>query len=218
MPNLEGIRIKIRNHIYIPLTCKHRNKKIANPNFTIIFNNCWGGTVYEAYNLQKQSPFVGMFIMADDYIKLLQNLREYLSNELQFISFDESKYKDELSNNKFFGSYPIAMLGDIELHLLHYHDSEDVIVQKWNRRVKRIKWDRLLVKFNDQNGCTEKNLQDFLDLPYRNKLFFTSRDWNISSPCIIKLKQYKNPGHALASYEPFGQNKKIDIPAVINNL
>lgn len=35
--------------------------------FTIISNNCWGGTVYESYGLPKQSPTVGMFVMPRDF-------------------------------------------------------------------------------------------------------------------------------------------------------
>ena len=64
MPSIEGFRIKFRNIIYIPLTGKWRGRKLKNRDFTIISNNCWGGTVYEAHNLQKQSPTVGLFYRA----------------------------------------------------------------------------------------------------------------------------------------------------------
>lgn len=33
------------------------------------------------------------------------------------------------------------------------------------------------MKFNDQNGCTERELKQFNDLPYINKIFFTCNDW-----------------------------------------
>ena len=58
------------------------NKKIKDKEFTIISNNCWGGMIYESYGLQKQTPTVGLFIMPDDYIKFLRNLREYVSQEI----------------------------------------------------------------------------------------------------------------------------------------
>ena len=38
-------------------------------------------------------------------------------------------------------------------------------------------WDKLLVKFNDQNGCTEMEVNKFMKLPFKNKLFFTCKHW-----------------------------------------
>lgn len=35
----------------------------------------------------------------------------------------------------------------------------------------------MLVKFNDQNGCTEKEVDDFMKLSFKNKLFFTCKHW-----------------------------------------
>ena len=38
----------------------HRRKEINKTHFTIISNNCWGGGIYESYNLIKQSPTIGI--------------------------------------------------------------------------------------------------------------------------------------------------------------
>lgn len=100
MPTVEGLRIRFRNDIFIPLTCHIRRKKLTNCEFTIISNNCWGGVVYEAYNLKKQSPTVGMFFMADDYIKFCKDIKYYLGQEMEFIKPEESKYVKKLSANK----------------------------------------------------------------------------------------------------------------------
>lgn len=53
---------------------------------------------------------------------------------------------------------------------MHYH-SEQEAREKWERRIQRINWDKLLVKFNDQNGCTETEVEKFMSLPFKNKLF-----------------------------------------------
>lgn len=37
---------------------------LKNKCFTIISNNCWGGFVYQKFNLQYRTPFVGLFIFA----------------------------------------------------------------------------------------------------------------------------------------------------------
>ena len=42
------------------------------------------GMVYESYNLPKQSPTVGLFFMASDYILFVSDLKEYLSADLTF--------------------------------------------------------------------------------------------------------------------------------------
>lgn len=56
--------------------------------------------MYEAYNLKKQSPTVGMFFMADDYIKFCKDIKYYLGQEMEFIKPEESKYVKKLSANK----------------------------------------------------------------------------------------------------------------------
>ena len=67
MPTYEGLRLKVlkvRRNLFADI----RRKGLENTDFTIISNNCWGGMVYESYNLPKQSPTVGLFFMASDYI------------------------------------------------------------------------------------------------------------------------------------------------------
>lgn len=213
----EGLRISFRNKIYLPLTANLRRKKIKNFDFTIISNNCWGGTIYESYHLKKNSPTVGMFFMAEDYIKFLKNIRYYLEHELVFIEAEDSKYKNELSKDSRWGHYPIGKLGDIELFFLHYHSQEEAL-NKWTRRCRRINWDKLLVKFNDQNGCTSDLIRNFVELPYKNKICFVVSEMNKVDKIVYKIKSPKKYNHVMASYEPFGANKTVNINDVINNL
>ena len=213
----EGLRLKIlktRRKIF----ANYRKKFLKNYNFTIISNNCWGGMIYESYNLQKQSPTIGVFFMAQDYIKFLKDLREYIQCELEFISPNESRWKDYVKNDSRFGNYPIGKLKDIEIFFLHYK-SEEEAREKWERRCKRINWEKLIIKFNDQNNCNEEDIQQFINLPYKNKIFFTCKDWhNIKDKSIIKIKQFSKNNFIKASYEPFGKNKYIDLNKIINKL
>ena len=94
MPSIEAIMLKFRNDTYIPLTCKHRGRKLKSTNFTIISNNCWGGMIYESYNLPKESPTVGLFFMAKDYIEFLSDLKGYINGKPTFINPEESRWKD----------------------------------------------------------------------------------------------------------------------------
>lgn len=212
---LENIRIKIRR-IYIKKTAKFRKKKINNNNFSIISNNCWGGFVYQSYGFSYNSPTIGLFFMADDYIEFLKELRSNLNKELKFIKPEESKWFKKIKNDKSLGTYPIGKIGDIEIFFLHYK-SENEAYEKWNRRKKRVNWNNLIIKFNDQNKCTEKNVIDFYNLKYKNKLFFTVKDWNIKEK-YIKINQIFEKNFIRASYEPFGNNKYININKYINNV
>ena len=58
--------------------------------FSIICNNCLGGFIYQYYNLEYRTPTLGLFFLAEDYIKFLSNIKFYLSKELELIDPKES--------------------------------------------------------------------------------------------------------------------------------
>lgn len=175
--------------------------------------------LYESYDLPKESPTVGLFIMADDYIKFLKDLKGYLDSELTFIDPKSSKWYSQVSVDKRYGNYPVGKLKDVKIFFLHYHSEEEAMA-KWHRRIKRINWDRPLVKFNDQNGCTRKDVEEFLKLPFKHKIFFTCKNWNVADPqhVIVKINQFPKHNFIMASYEPFGKNKYINLDKLINSL
>lgn len=101
---------------------------------------------------------------------------------------------------------------------MHYH-SEQEAREKWERRIQRINWDKLLVKFNDQNGCTETEVEKFMSLPFKNKLFFTCKHWpNENGGGYTVIHQFPRHDFIMASYEPFGKNKYLDITGLLNSL
>ena len=55
MPTYEGLRLKILKYWRVGLA-NHRKKHLKSTDFTILSNNCWGGMIYESYNLPKESP------------------------------------------------------------------------------------------------------------------------------------------------------------------
>ena len=84
-----------------------------NNDFTFITNNCIAGLLYHDLNLEFKSPIINMYILADDYIRLLNDFDFYLENELL-----ELKDIDK--------AYPIGTIGlnekMITLHFLHFKD------------------------------------------------------------------------------------------------
>lgn len=84
-------------------------------------------------------------------------LKGYVGGKLTFIKPEESRWKEmpQISGDKRFGHYPVGVLSNgkntIEIFFLHYH-SEQEAREKWERRIQRINWEKLLVKFNDQKS------------------------------------------------------------------
>lgn len=183
---IERILLKINNIMF----SKIRYFFIKNKEISIISNNCWGGFMYQRYNLKYNSPFIGLFIYAPDYIKLLKNLEENLKLQLQFIKAEESKYIDNTALNK--TKYPIGLLGeDIEIHFLHYKTKEEA-EEKWQKRLKRIDFQNLLVKFSDRDLCNKELIYEFDKLNYEKKICLTSREYNeLKSVYFIKECQNK---------------------------
>lgn len=211
----EYVRLKLRKN-YIKLSRIKRSNLIKNKDFTIISNNCWGGIIYQSYNLPYNSPTVGMYIMPDDYIKMLSKLEYYLSLDLKFIKPNESKYYGQLKEKESFGIHPIGILDDVELMLLHYH-SEEEAYEKWKRRRKRVNMNKLIVKFNDQNMCKYEHIVKFDNMDFKNKVFFSSKLYTeIKSEVYIKSARKEKS--VPASLEPFGKSKYININELINNL
>ena len=162
--------------------------------------------------------------MAKDYIDFLSDLKGYINGKLSFIKPEESRWKDDpqISGDKRFGTYPVGVLSNgknsIEIFFLHYH-SEKEAREKLERRIKRINWDKLLVKFNDQSGCTETEVNRFMGLPYKNKLFFTCKEWpNLSGGGYTVIHQFPKHDFIMPSYETFGRSRYIDISALLNSL
>ena len=183
---------KIKEKIDFKCFKNKRKSKLNNTNFTIISNNCYAGWVYRYFNLPYYTPTVGLFIMPDDYIKLLNNLEFYFKKcKLEFIKPEESKYFDYLSIHvDRFKTYPIGKLGDVELHFLHYK-SEKEAYEKWTRRAKRMNWDNIIIKFDDQNGCTLKNLNDFANIKKYKKICFVAKEEEKIDDDFIYVKEFK---------------------------
>lgn len=181
------LRVKVRNmtNPYLaPYRLKTIQKLNIDTNFTIISNNCWGGIVYQHYGLPYLTPTAGLFFFANDYIKFIYHIKEYLKISLEFISLEESKYCSKL--REYGGECvrcPIARCGDIEIIFMHYHSPEEAN-EKWTRRAKRINWDNIIYKFSEMNECTKEDLIAFDSLPVDKKVVFTHKDYGLKSQVI----------------------------------
>lgn len=160
---------------------------LVNKNISIISNNCWGGYMCQYSGIQYNSPFVGIFFFAEDYINLLQHIN-VIYEPFTFIDRKESKYLNHLSDKQ----YPIGYWSkyDIEIHFLHFKSKEEC-VEKWNRRLKRLDMNNLIVKFSEKDLCSESLIRIFNSLPYNNKVCFTCKPYPQYKTVIFLHEQNK---------------------------
>lgn len=152
-------------------------KKIMINNFTLITNNCLGGFVYHDFGMRFNSPFINLWIEPKDFIKFLKNMDYYLEMKPVFLKY----------NNL---GYPVMQLGDILIYCQHYQSEEDALA-KWNQRKKRINKNYIYIIMSERDGCTLQNMKDFDNLPFKNKVIFTHKEYvNIKSS--FPLLDYKN--------------------------
>lgn len=177
-------RVKIREKLN-PVFAKRRRKKLNSLDFTIISNNCWGGHVYRYFGLPYNSPTIGLYFYSPDYVKFCSNIEFYIKCNLDFITYEESKYKDDLVKHGH-TKCPIGILDrDIEIIFLHYKSVSEA-KEKWERRCKRINYDNLIYKLSFQNLCDNNCLLKFDSLTEDRKIAFVTKDYGLRSQVIWK--------------------------------
>lgn len=155
----------IRNRIWKfckKIRCRSYQKRFTNPGVSIISMNCTGGILYHDLGLQFLSPTVNMYMNAEDFMKFCENLDHYIRIDEMVECTDSSIIGDR--------KYPIAILGDIYLYLVHYKSVEEA-QRKWNERKLRINSDKIVILNNDREGMTDELMDRFEKLPYRKVMF-----------------------------------------------
>lgn len=205
---IKKIRLKVNK-----IGSKRRNKKIKNKDITILSNNCWAGITYQYLNLRFNSPTIGLYFMAEEYIDFLENLDECITGKIEFISYEQSKYKDYLIERQLKNMIIGKLNNKIEVFFLHYKTIEEA-KEKWEKRCKRIDKNNMIVKFNDQNNCSLELLNRFEKLSFKNKICFTAKNYLIEG--ITWIKKYKNK--EFVTDDLYSYHKYLNIINYINNI
>lgn len=188
-----------------------RKNKLNSIDFSIISNNCFAGIVYQHFNLQYNTPTVGLYFYPDEYIKFCKKFDYYIGQKLTFIKASNSKYFDDLKKNHY-ENVIVGMLDDVEIVFLHYKTEREA-KDKWERRVHRLS-KNIIFKFNDKNGATYENLRDFDALPYKNKIMFTARNYPEFTSNVF-CKKYKSASFIKEDY--YSVYKYINLVNYINH-
>lgn len=177
MSKLKKAINKIRR---IPLTKSYRRRLTAK-DFTIISQNCVGGTIYSALGLPFLSPTINVFIEGENFVKLVENLDYYLLLTPTALT---DNYIDPIDKSM---HYPKILVGDIEICCLHYKNCADDI-SAWERRRQRVNLNNVFVIANSWNLFDDKQLIERLCNTKYKTLIFVTEDCNIDNEKCLTLK------------------------------
>ncbi len=176
----------------------------------IISNNCWGSGFYQENGVRYNTPFVGLYMNADDYLALLQNFRRNITLPLTV------NYESRLG----IMSCPVGRLGDtIEIIFLHYTSCEEA-KEKWLRRSMRLPQsdDDLLFKVCDRDGFQDKHISLFEKLKYRNKIGFIKKGRFLEFDTKI-FREIECDGECCPSgTELFDITRKLNLNAMLGEI
>lgn len=177
--------IRMFKNILKKVTLKLDQFMYKNKDFVIVSNNCWGAEIYKSLGVKYNTPFVGLYIYGPDFIKLLEKFDYYIKQELSFV--ERSKWVNSPV------TYPIGIVDDIEIHFLHYNDSNEAI-DKWNRRLERMSrttdLNKYYFKIDDRDLSDQNIILKFHELPFKNKISFGIKCLNLKNH--IQIKENEN--------------------------
>ena len=183
-------------------------------NISLISDNCWAYFIYtKVLKINYTSPLIGGLMHTPDYIKFLEHFWDYLKIDIKIVRAKESKWYEKMKefyypNGCHSKEHRVGILEDIEFIFLNYPfnmpDSE--IKQKWDERKQRIPINekniifKLGVPYMDRHFEYEdidSLVERFYNLPYSNKISFTSRKYDFPNNFLIDPEKVRNYDHAM---------------------
>lgn len=207
---------KRRNDLLAKLKNQHKDliEKAKIEPFTIISSNCWGGAVYEDLEREYLTPTIGLYFFAPDFIAFLKNQRERMDEKISFTEHSKYSEVNEHRNREF--AYPVGVFKDgVEIQFLHYKTREEAF-EKWERRKKRINWDRLFIACTDRDRMTPELMKEYDALPFENKVLFTAQE-HPEIRCAVQIKAFADQKEVGDLYHyRFFVSKDFDINKFLN--
>ena len=162
-------------------------RKIGTSPFGVVSNNCWGAHIYQTVGVAYMTPFIGLAMSTNSYLRLLSNWNVVWS-PLRFTEKASEERMERMRQER--GTFwPVGVLADkVEIHFMHYRTCDEA-GEKWQRRLKRMPQDvnRLFVKFDDYDGLSSEQFNRFAGLKFAHKVCFTAnRDW-IGRPGVVHI-------------------------------
>lgn len=152
---------------------------------TILSSNCTGSLILHEMGLPFNSPCVNLWMENCDFVKFCGDLDKYTGDNIN-IEFINDGIHD----------YPVGKIEDITIYFMHYKTQLEA-KEKWIKRSKRINKDNIFLIMVQRDNWKEEDLLAFEQLPYRNKVVFTYKEYpDIKSAFHIKgFEKKRSVGH-----------------------
>lgn len=179
---------------------KRSIRRLRESEFCLISNNCLGRRLYQILGRDYNTPFVGLFMMPECFTELVVNFEEYMGRELQFV--DESKYPIWNHKRDAGHRYPIGLIGNAEIHFLHYEGEQDAL-EKWNRRKARIDYKHLYFVMVANGPYDDAMLREFAGAKSENKVCFHCDEKSQLPTGVYIPSEAPDMGNLYSKYQRF---------------
>ncbi len=149
---------------------------------TIISNTCVGGHIYDALGLPLASPTINVNIEGEDYIKLVNDISYYFTQELKCYGWIRECRSDGIDT-----PHIIGKVGDITIKIGHT-DTFEQAEKRWNLMIERVNWNRIVYIMEEQKYRPPVSLnvcKKFMQLDGKKLLILTKKSLSIGGEDII---------------------------------
>lgn len=175
-----------------------RYMRLRKSNVTIVADICWSGMLYKSLDLKCNSPFFNLYIENSSYLRLLDDLRGYCSQNLVLSQFDRDSRGV---------IHPVMMLGDVELHFNHVETPEEAEAQ-WSSHLARINWDNLFIMMHTTDRQSERLFNALEE--YTKRICFVP--YETSEPYSLNIYQHPDEQHFHDSVNRTAMGKSGSYP------
>lgn len=156
---------------------KYNNKN----NITIFSPNCIAGEIYNLLGLKFCSPLINTSLDRNDFVTFLENMDIYLNSVPVIRKNNDGSCFMSLGDNS---------VEKIIIQFPHDYDIDEVL-QKWERRKKRIDKNNIYIICDDR-GISKEKLDKINSLTVKKIIIFSSKELGIKNNFVVKIYKNKN--------------------------
>lgn len=213
--NIDAFESFIKWEIIDRYFSRFQRSKLKNKDFSIIGNNCFTGGIYHKFGLKYTTPTIWTYFFPEEYLRFLEKLDWYLKQPLEFTSVSKHPMAHKLTET-IHRKYPIGLLGgNVEIHFMHYKTEKDAL-EKWIRRINRVNFNNLFFVFSDGEEFREEILERYEKLPYKHKIFFTSKPRSNCKSTVF-IRECAQATHVYDSTKNRKYEKYMDLVKWLND-
>lgn len=185
--SLIGRAKTLRNRIGARLN----QRGLQHRDFSILSNDCWAWELYKDWRVPCRTPFRGLGMPPEAFLRFLGDIERYVKEPLRFISHSKHVSVNRIGRQQ---GWLFGLIGEeLEVYFVHYANEEEAR-QAWEEGCRTINLNRIAVKFSaDKDGARLEHIEQFCKLPFERKLVLTKRAYR-AIPCAVKVSRFESDG------------------------